>query len=53
MGKIEAAQKRLFRDVFICKNCGSKIRSEARKVAEGKARCRKCKKRSFRQVKKK
>jgi predicted Zn finger-like uncharacterized protein len=41
-GKIEAAQARLFKNVFVCKNCGAKLRVEARKIAEGKVRCRKC-----------
>ncbi len=41
-GKIEAAQARLFKNVFVCKNCGAKMRVEARKIAEGKVRCRKC-----------
>ncbi len=43
MTKIEAAYKRLFQGVFVCKKCGAKIRASSRKVAEGKVRCRKCK----------
>jgi hypothetical protein len=51
--KIPAAQQRLFRNVFVCKNCGTKIRADPRKIIDGKVKCRKCKKRVFRQIKKK
>jgi formylmethanofuran dehydrogenase subunit E len=51
--KIPAAQQRLFRNVFVCKSCGTKIRADPRKILEGKIKCRKCKKRAFRQIKKK
>jgi len=51
--KIPAAQSRLFKNVFVCKNCGSKIRADPRKIIEGKVKCRKCKKRSFRSLRKK
>lgn len=50
--KIPAAQKRLFHNVFVCKSCGSKIRADPGKVTEGKIRCRKCKKRAFRPIRK-
>ena len=53
MTKIPEANKRLFGNVFICKNCGTKIRSDARKIIEGKVKCRKCRKRAFRTIKKK
>ncbi len=43
MAKLEAAQNRIFKGIFICKTCGAKMRSHARKVAEGKVKCRKCK----------
>ncbi len=51
--KIPAAQKRLFMNVFVCKNCGSKIRADPRKIILGKIKCRKCKKRAFRAIRKK
>jgi len=51
--KIPAAQARLFKNVFICKRCGRKIRSEARKVVEGKLKCRKCNGKAFRPISKK
>lgn len=53
MAKIKEAQNRLFKNVFVCKKCKSKIRSEARKIIEGKVRCRKCKGSAFRPLKKK
>ena len=53
MAKIPAAQKRLFKNVFICKRCSAKIRADPRKILEGKVRCRKCKGRAFRTVRKK
>ncbi len=52
MAKIPEAQNRLFKNVFVCKNCKSKIRADPRKIVEGKIKCRKCHKRSFRQIKK-
>jgi len=53
MAKIEAAQARLFKGIFVCRRCGSKLKVQARKVAEGKARCRKCKSRVFKAKSKK
>lgn len=47
MAKIEAAQARLFKGIFVCRKCGAKMKIQARKVAEGKARCRKCKGKVF------
>ena len=52
MAKIESAQTRLFKNVFVCKNCKTKIRADPRKIITGKVRCRKCKSSSFRQIKK-
>ena len=51
--KIPAAQARLFKNVFVCRNCGAKIRAESRKIIEEKVRCRKCKKRAFKPIRKK
>jgi len=53
MAKIPEAQNRLFKNIFICKNCQSRVRAEPLKILEGKIRCRKCKKRAFRSIKKK
>ncbi len=53
MAKIPAAQNRLFKNIFICKNCSTKTRAEARKILEGKVKCRNCNGKVFRQKKKK
>jgi len=53
MGKIKEATERLYKNVFVCKSCSSKIRAEPRKIIEGKVKCRKCKKKAFRPLRKK
>ncbi len=53
MAKIPAAQTRLFKNVFVCKKCGTKIKSDPKKILEGKVKCRKCKRKAFRPIKKK
>jgi len=53
MAKIPEAQNRLFKNIFVCKKCKSKVRAEARKIIEGKVRCRKCKSQKFRPLRKK
>lgn len=53
MAKIEAAHARIFKEVFVCKRCGAKIKAKARKVAEGKVKCRKCKSKALRSKSKK
>lgn len=51
--KLPVAQTRLFKDVYVCKNCKAKVRAEARKILEGKVRCRKCLKKVFRPIRRK
>jgi DNA-directed RNA polymerase subunit M/transcription elongation factor TFIIS len=51
--KILATQNRLFKNIFVCKNCSSKMRSDAKKISDGKVKCRKCGKKHFRQIRKK
>jgi ribosomal protein L40E len=53
MAKIPEAMNRLFKNVFVCKSCKSKLKVSAQRVLEGKAKCRKCGKRAFRPLKKK
>jgi len=53
MAKIQEAINRLFKDVFVCNKCQSKMRTRPIKVLEGKLKCRKCGKHSFRPLKKK
>lgn len=40
--KIEAVTNRLYNRVFVCMRCNAKIRADAKKVKEGKVKCRKC-----------
>ncbi|MBS3075217.1 hypothetical protein J4429_02035 [Candidatus Pacearchaeota archaeon] len=51
--KLAVTQTRLFKNVFVCKNCKSKIRADSRKILEGKVRCRKCLKKAFRPIRRK
>ena len=51
--KLPAAQARLYKNIFICKKCKSKLRSDPRKILEKKVRCRKCLGEAFRPIKKK
>jgi ribosomal protein L40E len=40
--KVEALTKRLYDRVYICMKCNAKLRTDAKKVKEGKVKCRKC-----------
>jgi len=53
MAKIPAAQARLFKNIFVCKDCKRKIRTEPIRVINGKVRCRKCKSSALRPIRKK
>jgi len=53
MAKIPEAQNRLFKNVFVCKKCQTKIKANPTKILTGKVKCRKCKKGAFRPIKKK
>jgi ribosomal protein L40E len=53
MAKIPEAQNRLFKNIFVCKNCQSKQRSDPQKILKGKVKCRKCKGKAFRPIKRK
>ena len=52
MAKLAATQSRLFKNLFLCKNCGVKTRVDPKKILEGKVSCRRCGKKSFRAMKK-
>jgi hypothetical protein len=51
--KIAVAQKRLFANVFICKDCSKKMRTQAVRVIAGKVKCVRCGSHAFRPVRKK
>jgi hypothetical protein len=53
MAKIKEAHNRIFKNVYVCKKCRTKIRSDPQKILKGKVKCRKCKKSAFRPLKKK
>ncbi len=53
MAKIPEAQARMFKNVFVCKSCQSKIRADPQRILKGKVKCRKCKKRAFRPLRRK
>ncbi|MEM2707479.1 MAG: 50S ribosomal protein L40e [Candidatus Pacearchaeota archaeon] len=53
MAKIPAAQNRLFKNLFVCRKCKSKIRVHPSKVMSGKAKCRKCKSKALRPIRRK
>ena len=53
MAKIPEAEARLFRNIFVCRKCKSKIRATSMKVTQGKIRCRKCGSKVLRPVRKK
>lgn len=51
--KLPAAQNRLFKNAFVCKECKHKMRVDPLKIMSGKVSCRKCGKKDFRVVRKK
>ncbi len=53
MAKIKEAHDRIFKNMYVCKKCRTKIRSDPQKILKGKVKCRKCKKNAFRPLKKK
>jgi ribosomal protein L40E len=48
--KFPEAESRLFHRVFICMNCGARLRADIAKVREGKVKCRKCKRKKLRPI---
>lgn len=53
MAKFAEAEARLFKNVFVCKDCKTKLKAPVLSVKEGKVKCRNCKSRSLRTVRKK
>ena len=51
--KIAIAQKRMFANVFVCRDCNRKIRTQAVRVISGKVKCPKCNSHAFRPIRKK
>lgn len=53
MAKFDAVAERLFRRVFVCKNCKTKIRTDAVRVKANAVKCRRCGGKAFRVIKSK
>jgi len=53
MTKIPEAANRIFKNIFVCKNCQTKNKADPQKILKGKVKCRKCKKKAFRPLRKK
>jgi len=53
MAKIPEAEARLFRGIFVCRKCKSKIRAPSMKVSQSKISCRKCGSKALRPIRKK
>ena len=51
--KFQEAEARKFRNIFVCKNCSTKIRANNMKIIQGKIKCRRCHSNKFRAVRKK
>jgi DNA-directed RNA polymerase subunit RPC12/RpoP len=52
MAKHEAAMNRLFKRVFVCKNCKTKTRTDINRIIQGKISCKNCGGKAFRPIKK-
>jgi len=53
MARFEATIGRLFKRVFVCKKCKTKIRTDIMRVLAGKVKCRRCNSKAFRPIKSK
>jgi predicted RNA-binding Zn-ribbon protein involved in translation (DUF1610 family) len=51
--KLTIPLKRMFGDVFVCKQCNKKIRTQAVRILAGKVTCPRCGNRTFRPKRKK
>ncbi|MFT4250474.1 MAG: hypothetical protein ACMXYD_03880 [Candidatus Woesearchaeota archaeon] len=53
MAVFPEATKRLFTNIYVCKQCKSKLRAPPLKIQAGKISCRKCKAKRMRPVRRK
>lgn len=53
MVKFPEADKRLIKNMFVCRKCKTKMRTTNMKVLAGKVKCRKCGNKALRPVRKK
>jgi len=52
MAKFPEAIARLFQNVFVCRNCKTKVRSTSQKINLKLVTCKRCGKKVFRAIKK-
>ncbi len=50
--KFPEVENRLYNRVFICMKCGARMRTDLIKVRAGKVKCRKCRRKQLRPIKK-
>lgn len=53
MAKFDATVGRLYRRVFVCKKCKSKVRTDMSRITTGAVKCRTCQGKAFRVIKSK
>jgi ribosomal protein L40E len=53
MVKFPEAEKRIIKNIFICRRCKTKTRAPNLKVISGKVTCRKCNYKALRVIRKK
>jgi len=53
MARFPEAEIRMFRNIFVCKRCKTKIRSPNVKITAGTVKCRRCNSKAFRSVRRK
>ncbi len=53
MAKFPEAEARLFKNIFVCRKCKSRIRTTNLRVLAGRVSCRKCKSKALKPVRKK
>lgn len=51
--KIPVAQARMFNDVFVCRDCNKKIRTQTVRILAHKVKCPRCGGHTFRPIRKK
>jgi hypothetical protein len=53
MVKFPEAEARKIRNIFVCKKCSTKVRGQNIKILQGTVKCRHCKGKKFRAIRKK
>lgn len=53
MGKFAEADNRMFKNIFVCRRCKSKMKAPILKVLAGKVSCRQCSTKKLRVKRKK